>query len=263
MYQSHFNFKNPPFRSIARLSGDFLVPYHQDVFNLLKEKTQQAGIIGLFCDDAPLLGHFSDALKTRHSNVLVINAFPKLSASSLLYKLNPVTKESKNRLQAVDAILRQWHEGKAKTRVLVISHAEAMKESCREVLGTLLTRAQELNFRLSVVLTGTADQEILLKQPELREYTHTRHVLRPLTCREFLGYVQAQCEEHGCENSPLTPARVRKMHTLTKGNISKLNELAHLSMLAAWTERASQVSPRHLRLAAGEILPAQKLGKRL
>ena len=263
MYQSHFNFKNPPFRSIARLSGDFLVPYHQDVFNLLKEKTQQAGIIGLFCDDAPLLGHFSDALKTRHSNVLVINAFPKLSASSLLYKLNPVTKESKNRLQAVDAILRQWHEGKAKTRVLVISHAEAMKESCREVLGTLLTRAQELNFRLSVVLTGTADQEILLKQPELREYTHTRHVLRPLTCREFLGYVQAQCEEHGCENSPLTPARVRKMHTLTKGNISKLNELAHLSMLAAWTERASQVSPRHLRLAAGEILPAKKHGKRL
>ena len=53
------------------------------------------------------------------------------------------------------------------------------------------------------------------------------------------------------------------MHTLTKGNISKLNELAHLSMLAAWTERASQVSPRHLRLAAGEILPAKKHGKRL
>jgi hypothetical protein len=45
------------------------------------------------------------------------------------------------------------------------------------------------------------------------------------------------------------------MHALTKGNISKLNELAHLSMLAAWTERAAQVSPRHLRLAAGEILP--------
>jgi general secretion pathway protein A len=53
------------------------------------------------------------------------------------------------------------------------------------------------------------------------------------------------------------------MHALTKGNISKLNELAHLSMLAAWTERAEQVSPRHLRLAAGEILPAKKHGKRL
>lgn len=48
MYQSHFNFNNPPFRTITRLSGDFLVPYHQDVFNLLKEKTQLAGIIGLF-----------------------------------------------------------------------------------------------------------------------------------------------------------------------------------------------------------------------
>jgi general secretion pathway protein A len=45
--------------------------------------------------------------------VLAINAFPKLSASSLLYKLNPGTKESKNRLQAVDAVLHQWQGEKA------------------------------------------------------------------------------------------------------------------------------------------------------
>ncbi len=264
MYQSHFNFKNPPFRKITRLSGDFLVPYHQDVFNLLKEKTQRAGITGLFSNDAPLLGQFNSALKSANAGVLAINAFPKLSASSLLYKLNPGTKESKNRLQAVDAVLRQWQEGKAKAKVLVIAHTEAMKDNCREVLAMLLTRAQELDFRLSVVLMGAADQEAVLKQqPELREYTHTHHALRPLTCREFLSYVQAQCEEHGCDASPLTPARVRKMHALTKGSISKLNELAHLSLLAAWTERARQVSPRHLRLAAGEILPAKKHGKRL
>lgn len=98
----------------------------------------------------------------------------------------------------------------------------------------LLTRARELAFRLSVVLTGAADRDIvLMQQSELREYAHTRHTLRPLTCREYLSYVQAQCEEHGCENAPLSPARVRKMHALTKGNISKLNELSHLSMLAA------------------------------
>ncbi|NJQ20029.1 peptidoglycan-binding protein [Pantoea sp. LS15] len=264
MYQSHFNFKNPPFRKITRLSGDFLVPYHQDVFNLLKEKTQLAGITGLFSDDPLLLGQFSDALKSVNPGVLAINAFPKLSASSLLYKLNPGTKENKNRIQAVDAVLLQWQGGKTRTKVLVITHAEAMKDTCREVLALLLTRAQELEFRLSIVLMGAADQEaVLTRQSVLREYTHTHHPLRSLTCREYLNYVQAQCDEQGCENSPLTPARVRKMHALTKGNISKLNELAHLAMLAAWTERASQVSPRHLRLAAGEILPAKKHGKRL
>lgn len=264
MYQSHFNFKNPPFRKITGLSGDFLVPYHQDVFNLLKEKTQQAGIIGLFADDAPLLGQFSDALKSANPDVFAINAFPKLSASSLLYKLNPGTKESKNRLQAVDTILHQWQGGKTRTKVLVISHTEAMKDTCQEVLAMLLTRAQELGFCLSIVLMGAAGREaVLMQQPELREYAHTHHSLRPLTCRESLRYVEAQCEEHGCESSPLTPARVRKMHTLTRGNISKLNELAHLSMLAAWTERADQVSPRHLRLASGETLPAKKHGKHL
>lgn len=268
MYQSHFHFQNPPFKKVTRASGDFFVPYHQDVFNLLKEKIQQAGITGLFCNDAPLLGQFSDALKSHGRNVLAINAFPKLSASSLLYKLNPGTKESKNRIHAVDAVLRQWQEDpssrKANGKVLVITHVEAMKESCHEVLGMLLTRAHELEFHLSIVLMGAAAQEAeLMQRSGLKEYVHTHHALRAMTCRETLSYVQAQCDEHGCENSPLVPARVRKMHTLTKGNITSFNALAHLALLAAWTERAPAVSPRHLRLAAGEILPAKKHGKRL
>ena len=75
MYQSHFTFKTPPFRKVTRLSGDFLVPYHQDVFNLLKEKTQQAGICGLFSDDTSLLGQFSDALKNSDNRVLASTRF--------------------------------------------------------------------------------------------------------------------------------------------------------------------------------------------
>jgi general secretion pathway protein A len=50
---------------------------------------------------------------------------------------------------------------------------------------------------------GAADQEaVLMQQSELREYAHTPH-FAPLTCREYLSYVQAQCEEHGCEHAPL------------------------------------------------------------
>lgn len=268
MYLSHFNFNTQPFRAITRKPGDFFVPYHQDVFGLLKEKSQLAGITALFSDDACLSGQFSDALKSQDAGVLAINAFPKLSASSLLYKLNPVTKESKSRIHAIDAVLRQWHEEipsrKVKGKVLVISHMQAMKENGWDVLGMLLVRAQELNFRLSVVLMGSADREApLMQQSGLQEFVHTRHTLRHLTCREILAYVDAQCETHGTQAAPFTAARVRKIHALTKGNISKLNELAHLSLLAAWTERARLVSPRHLRLAAGEILPAKTYKKSL
>ncbi|HDR2752173.1 TPA: peptidoglycan-binding protein [Enterobacter asburiae] len=268
MYQSHFNFHTPPFRKVTRLSGDFFVPYHQDVFNLLKEKTRQVGVTGLFCNDAQLTRQFGDALKKGDQTVLAINAFPKLSASSLLYKLNPGTKESASRIQAIDMVLGHWQQASSSRRathqVLVISHIEAMKESCHDLLAMLLTRAQEREISLSVVLMGAAEQEAhLLSQSGLREYVHTHHALRALTCREFLSYVQAQCEEHGAETSPLAPARVRKLHALTKGNISKLNELAHLSMLAAWTERAPMVGPRHLRLAAGEALPPVSHRKQL
>ena len=262
MYQSHFKFSTPPFRTITRKSGDFLVPYHQDVFNLLKEKSQQAGITGLFYHDSELLGQFSDALKSS-STVVSINAFPKLSANSLLYKLNPSAKESKNKLQAVDAVLRQWRDSRATHKVLVITHAEAMKNNSYDVLAMLLTRAQELDVRLSVILMGSEDRETMLTDSALQEFVLTSHTLRSLTCREFLSYVDAQCQEHGADVSPLTPARVKKIHALTKGNVSKLNELAHLSMLAAWTERAPIVGPRHLRLATGEVLPAPKRGKTL
>jgi general secretion pathway protein A len=112
MYQSHFNFKNPPFRKITRL-GRFSRALSSGCFQPAERENPTGGNYWALCDDAPLLGQFSDALKSATPDVLAINAFPKLSASSLLYKLNPGTKESKNRIQAVDAVLHQWQGEKA------------------------------------------------------------------------------------------------------------------------------------------------------
>lgn len=112
----------------------------------------------------------------------------------------------------------------------------------------LLTRAQELNFPLTILLTGSPDQKSrLLDHSGLQPRVHTCLALRSLTCREYLDYVGAQMDEQNVDTSPLTPARVRRMHALTKGRVTGLNKLAHLALLAACTERAIQVSPRHLR----------------
>lgn len=110
MYMRHFNFTTQPFRTITRMPGDFFVPYHQDVFGLLKEKCQTTGVTALFSNDSYLAAQFCDALKAHDGTLLAINAFPKLSASGLLYKLNTTTKESKTRIQAIDAVLRQWKD---------------------------------------------------------------------------------------------------------------------------------------------------------
>lgn len=115
MYQSHFKFKQPPFRTITGFSGDFLVPYHQDVFNLLKEKSQWRELSGSL-QRRTAAGPLQRCAEGQPSGAIAINAFPKLSASSLLYKLNPGTKESKSRIQAVDAVLHQWQGGKTATK---------------------------------------------------------------------------------------------------------------------------------------------------
>lgn len=267
MYLHHFNFNSQPFRKIIRESGDFFVPYHQDVFSLLKERCQCAGITALFSNETYPLIQFCETLKAHTGSGLFINAFPKLSASDLLFKISPITKESKSRIEAIDAVLRQWQteitSHKSNNKVLVISHVQSMKANCQDLLAMLITRALELGLPLSVIMMGSAEQETPLLQSALGEYIHTHHRLRALTSGESRRYLQAQCEEQACDSPPFTAARMRKMHILSKGQTGKLNELAHLSLLAAWTERAGQVTPRHLRLAAGEVLPSLRRGKRI
>ncbi|MEB6379143.1 peptidoglycan-binding protein [Leclercia adecarboxylata] len=267
MYLSHFKFAGQPFCKVTRSAGEFFVPYHQDVFGMLREKSRIPGIIGLFSDDETLLGQFSSELLAQTPGVAV-NAFPRLSASDLLYKLNPDNTDAKNRLHAIDAVLRQWHEAFPSCRnqglVLSLSAIQAMRDNGWEVLGMLLSRAQECGLPLTLLLTGAADQEArLLTHSGLGARVHTRHSLRALTGRECLHYVQAQITHQGADISPFTPAHIRRMQALTKGCVSQLNALAHLALLAAWTERAGVVGARHLRLAAGEVLPVARSNKRL
>ena len=268
MYLSHFKFTGQPFSQVTRSAGEFFVPYHQDVFGMLREKSRTPGIMALFSDDEALLAHFSSELLAHSSAAIGINAFPKLSASALLYKLNPKNPDAKNRLHAIDAALRQWHEAFPTCHtdglVLSITAVQAMRDNSWEVLGMLLTRAQELALPLTILLTGTPDQEArLLQHTGLGAHVHTRHRLRTLTCRESLNYVAAHTTHQGAERSPFTPARIRRMHALTKGSVTQLNALAHLALLAAWTERASMPGTRHLRLAAGEVLPPRRTHKGL
>lgn len=268
MYLSHFNFAGQPFSRVTRSAGEFFVPYHQDVFGMLKDKSRTPGMMGLFSDDESLLSQFTRELLAQTPAGVAITAFPTLSASALLYKLNPKNTDAKNRLHVIDAVLRQWHETFPRCRtqglVLSIQAIQGMRDSSREVLGMLLTRAQECDLPLTILLTGTPDQEAhLLASSGLGARMHTRHTLRPLTGRECHHYIQAHIAHQGAEVSPFTPARIRRMRALTKGSVSQLNALAHLALLAAWTERAGLVGTRHLRLAAREVLPVQGHKKRL
>ncbi|URO00608.1 peptidoglycan-binding protein [Leclercia adecarboxylata] len=268
MYLSHFKFAGQPFSKVTHAAGKFFVPYHQDVFGMLKDKSRTPGIMGLFSDDESLLSQFSSELLAQTPAGMTLNAFPKLSASALLYKLNPKNTDAKNRLHAIDAVLRQWHEVFPRCRtqglVLNISAIQAMRDNGWEILGMLLTRAQECDLPLTILLTGTPDQEArLMAHSGLGSRVHTRHTLRALTGRECSDYIQAHIAHQGADVSPFTPARIRRMQALTKGSVSQLNALAHLALLAAWTERAGLVGTRHLRLAAGEVLPVKRSNKRL
>jgi hypothetical protein len=152
------------FRSTARRVEPLflcLVPYHQDVFGLLREKSRVPGIVGLFSDDDALLSALTGELQAQSTAMVTINAFPKLNASTLIYKLNPKAKETKNRLQAIDATLNQWLDAYPACRktgmVLCISAVQAMRDGGWEVLGSLLTRAEEMAIPLTLILTGTSD----------------------------------------------------------------------------------------------------------
>ncbi|WP_309578234.1 ExeA family protein [Scandinavium hiltneri] len=263
MYLQHFQFATPPFRQVTTPAGEFTVARHQDVFGLLAEKTRQPGIVGLFSADEALLKQFSHRLSTQVANTHIVNAFPKLSAETLLYKLNPDGQASKNWIQTIDAIFRRWQSQCGKQTVLVISAAQAISDNAWSLLGMLLSRAEEQGFTLSILLTGTAEAETkLMSMPGLSALMHTCHTLRPLSGRECEAYFAARMKEQGVETSPFPRDRIRKIHALTQGNITQINRLAHLALLAAWTERAPRVCSRHLRLACDEIIPARRSAKK-
>ncbi|ADO49186.1 ExeA family protein [[Enterobacter] lignolyticus] len=261
MYLNHFHFDAHPFQRVTAPDGHFLVDYHRDVFALLAEKSRRAGIIALVSDDEPLLAAFSAMLARQHADSLTLGAFPHLSAEALLHKLNGGPAEGKSLLHGIDTVLQRWR--KTSGKLLIINAVQQARAKCGPLLGMLLMRAEELDIPLTVMLTGTPDEtRCFLREAGLPPRVHTQHQLRPLTGRECQRYWLAQLAAHGADARPFSPARIRQAYRLTRGNITAMNSIAHLALLAAWTERASQVSARHLRLAAGEVLPRPRPLKR-
>ena len=92
-----------------------------------------------------------------------------------------------------------------------------------------------------------------------------------VTMSNFVGYMIEEAVRLGYRHIVLIghPGKLIKIaagifHTHSHIADARMETLvAHLALLAAWTERAIQVSPRHLRLAAGELLPPTSRGKRL
>lgn len=109
------------------------------------QRNQPCPIVALFGDDEALLNTFTGHLLANASAGVAVNAFPKLSAKGLLYKLSAQTKEASNKIQAVDAVLRQWHEkypaSKTSGMVVTLSAVQAMRDNGWEALGMLLSGA--------------------------------------------------------------------------------------------------------------------------
>lgn len=258
MYSEHFKFNTTPFRKITDKNGELFIPYHQDVFSLITEKSTEAGIFCLYSDESMLLEQFSDKLNQSHSSALQINAFPKLSGDTLLYKLNAETAKTKQKISAVDLVIRQWKK-ETGNKLLQISDISALRDSGWKVLVMLLARARELGLTLSVMLTGDcANRARDLTVDGIEAYIHTRLTLRALSAQESTHYIHDQTQTNEGESPVFPRARIRKICRLTKGNITRIHQLSHLALLAAWAERAPRVKERHLRMAAGEALPPRR-----
>lgn len=258
MYSEHFSFHSVPFQKIINNDGGMILPYHQDVFSLFNEKASEGGIIGLFSAEHAVLDQFCELLRNAHHATIHLNANPKLSADALLYKLAPETARQKQRIVAVDGVIQQWRK-QASSKLVIISGAHCLRYSGWKMLAMLIARAQETGLTLTFMLAGDlrAEQKCLNIE-SLSVQIRLRHRLRSLSAQECQAYIDTHTQTAEGKSNVFPRNRVRKLYRLTQGNITRLNQLAHLSLLAAWAERATRVSARHLRMAAGETLPVRR-----
>lgn len=192
---------------------------------------------------------------------VVYLANPGLSAdeivNAILHELGLDTSagsrlDQQHRLQAY---LLEQHRG-GRQVVVFIEEAQCMPAGTLEairLLSNLETRQHKL---LQLVLFGQPELDRMLAQNDLRQLrdriTHSLK-LEPLTADDVADYVRFRLHSAGYRGSDLfTRAAYRRLTRASAGLIRRIHILADKAMLAAYSERSHQVTPRHLNQAIAD-----------
>lgn len=201
---------------------------------------------------------------------VVYLANPSLSPDQIPYaiafELDLNVAASDNRLQVMnglqDYLLKKHMENRQV--VVFVEEAQAMSIESLEELRLLSNLETGQNKLLQIVLFGQPELDDMIAKPEIRQLkeriTYTFQ-LSPFKNDEIKEYINSRLRSCGYRlGDAFHPSAIKAINKYSKGLLRRINILSDKSLLAAYASNTSQVTGKHVKIAAkdSEFISANK-----
>lgn len=271
MYLAHFGLQELPFGITPDTSFAYACASHQEALNTLLVAVKNGeGFIKITGEVGTgktlLCRKFLATLDDTFVSAYIPNPYlePRTLLLALAEELGVTLAKEDDQHHLIkgltQALLRFAGEGKSV--VLCLDEAQAMPIESLEALRLLTNLETEKRKLLQVVLFGQPELDAKLAADsvrQLRQRITFQYRLGELGREELDYYLAHRLRVAGYRgNRLITQPAVRALHRASGGIPRLVNVLSHKSMLLAFGEGAQQVTPPHVRAAAGDTPAARQ-----
>ncbi len=269
MYEAHFGLAQRPF-SLSPDTALFVnLADHQQCFSLLVHVLNSGegflkviGEVGtgktVLC--RKLLRYLETQKTGQFHSVYVPN--PMLSSVGLYRAVGKELGLTDLQQQDNDALLEHITERilelaeSDQSVVIVIDEAQSLPSQTLEALRLISNLETEQKKLVQIILFGQTELDTLLKNDrfrQLRQRITFAHYLQPLNADETQQYIEYRLTRSGYNGPTLFNTKAQTaMYKVSAGIPRMINVLAHKSLMAAFSEKAPQVTKRHVFRAASD-----------
>ncbi len=271
MYLAHFGLQEMPFGITPDTSFAYACASHQEALNTLLVAVKNGeGFIKITGEVGTgktlLCRKFLATLDDTFVSAYIPNPYlePRTLLLALAEELGVTLAKEDDQHHLIKGLTQALlgFAGEGKSVVLCLDEAQAMPIESLEALRLLTNLETEKRKLLQVVLFGQPELDARLAADsvrQLRQRITFQYRLGELGREELDYYLAHRLRVAGYRgNRLITQPAVRALHRASGGIPRLVNVLSHKSMLLAFGEGAQQVTPPHVRAAAGDTPAARQ-----